>query len=164
MNILMIPPKFLMFSTSIFFSVIRKLASKIPPTNCHFTEYLPGNYSESFFFQSSENGLVSILLNKAHGLYCCSTRILRSAKHILSKPLAETMNMSVTMGQYPKKVKHAQAILLWKCDGETDPGNYRPISLLSNFSRLFEKVMFKLLKAFLDKHDVFFQSAIRFSW
>ena len=117
MNILMIPPKFLMFSTSIFFFVIRKLASKIPPTNCHFTEYLPGNYSESFFFNpvaalEIENGIVSMLLNKAHGLYCCPTRILSSAKHILSKPLAETMNMSVTMGQYPKKVKHAKAILL----------------------------------------------------
>ena len=108
MNILTIPPKFLMFSTSIFFSVIRKLASKIPPTNCHFTEYLSVYYNESFFFNPVaalviENGIVSILLNKAHGLYCCPTRILRSAEHILSKPLAETMNMLVTMDNTRKR-------------------------------------------------------------
>ena len=96
-----------------FSSVVRKLASKIPLTNCRLTElYLSGNYSESFFFNpvtafEVENGIVSILLNKAQGLYSCPTRILRSAKHILSKPLAEIMNMSVTMGQYPKKLKHA---------------------------------------------------------
>ena len=109
-----------------------------------------------------ENGIVSIFLNKAHGLYSCPTRILRSAKHILSKHLAEIMNMSVTMGQYLKKLKHAKAIPVYKCDHETDPGNYRPISLLSNFSRIFEKVMFKLLKAFLDKHDVLFKAQYGF--
>ena len=59
-----------------FSSVGRKLASKIPPTTCNFTEYLSGNYSESFFFNSVtaleiEKETFSIPLNKAHGLYSC---------------------------------------------------------------------------------------------
>ena len=147
-----------------FSSVSRKLASIIPPTTCHFTEYLSGNYCESFFFipvtdLEIENEIVSISPNKAHGLYSCPTRILCFAKHILSKPLAEIMNMSVTMGQYPTKLKHAKVIPVYKCDDETDPGrNYRPISLLSNFNRIFEKVMFKRLKTFLD-NDVIFHTA-----
>ena len=37
-----------------FSSVGRKLASIIPPTTRHFTEYLSGNYCKSFFFQSSD--------------------------------------------------------------------------------------------------------------
>ena len=53
-----------------FSSVGRKLASKIPPTTCNFTEYLSGNYSESFFFNSVtaleiEKETFSIPLNKA---------------------------------------------------------------------------------------------------
>ena len=70
--------------------------------------------------------------------------------------------MSVTMGQYPTKLKHAKVIPVYKCDDETDPGNYRPISLLSNFNRIFEKLMFKRLKAFFDKHDVIFKAQYSF--
>jgi len=59
-----------------FSSVGRKLASKIPPTYGNFTEYLSSNYSESFFFNpvtalEIENEIVSIPVNKAHGLYSC---------------------------------------------------------------------------------------------
>ena len=55
-----------------------------------------------------------------------------------------------------------KVIPVYKCDDETDRGNYGPISLLSNFNRIFEKVMFKRLKAFLDKHDVLFKAQYGF--
>ena len=57
------------------------------------------------------------------------------------------MNLSVTSGVYPSKLKHAKVIPLYKDDDETDPANYRPISLLSNFNRIFENIMFNGLKA-----------------
>ena len=70
---------------------------------------------------------------------------MRSVRHILSKPLADIMNKSVSQGMYPSKLKHAKVIPVYKSDDATDPGNYRPISLLSNFNRIFEKVMVKRL-------------------
>ena len=36
--------------------------------------------------------------------------------------------------------------------------NYRPISLLSIFNRIFEKMMFTRLKIFFQKHDVLYQN------
>ena len=63
-------------------------------------------------------------INKAHGLYSCPTRILRSVRHILSKPLADIMNKSVSQGVYPSKLKHAKVIPVYKSEDETDPGNY----------------------------------------
>ena len=65
---------------------------------------------------------------------------------------------------YPPKLKlkHAKVIPVYKSDDETDPGNYRPISLLSNFNRIFEKVMFKPLKMFLDQNDILFRSQYGF--
>ena len=88
--------------------------------------------------------------------------LLRCAKHILSKPLAELMNMSVPQGQHPSKLKHAKVIPIYKGEDKSDPGNYRPISLLSNFNRIFEKVMFKRLKTFLDKYEVLYRSQYGF--
>ena len=83
---------------------------------------------------------------------------------MLSKPLADIMNKSVSQGVYPSKLKHVKVIPVYKSDDETDPGNYRPISLLSNFNCIFEKVMFKQLKnlMFLDQNDILFRSQYGF--
>ena len=114
-------------------------------------DYMSGNFDKSSFFNpvmasEIETEILSISLNKGHGLYSCPTRILRSVRHILSKPLADVMNKSVSQGVCHSKLKHANVIPVYKSDNETYPGNYRPISLLSNFNGIFEKVMFKRLK------------------
>ena len=65
--------------------------------------------------------------------------------------------MSVQKGVFPSKLKEAKVIPVYKSDDETEPGNYRPISLLSVFNRLFEKLMYHRLKSFLDINNVLFK-------
>ena len=48
------------------------------------------------------------ILKKVYGLYSCSTRILRCARQLLSKPLSNIINKSVETGIYPKKLKHTK--------------------------------------------------------
>ena len=86
-----------------FSSLAPKLASKLFSTNREFTDYMSGNFDESFFFNpvvasELETEILTIPLNKAYGLSSCPTRILRSVRHILSKPLADAMNKSVSQG------------------------------------------------------------------
>ena len=45
---------------------------------------------------------------------------------------------------------------------ETDPSNYRPISLLSVFNRIFEKMMSNRLKSFFETHNLIFESQYGF--
>ena len=63
--------------------------------------------------------------------------------------------MSVQKGVFPSKLKEAKVIPVYKSDDETEPGNYRPISLLSVFNQLFEKLMYHRLKSFLDNNVLF---------
>ena len=70
--------------------------------------------------------------------------------------------MSVQEGVFPSKLKQAKVIPVYKSDDETDPGNYRPISLLSLFKRIFEKFMNHRLETFLDKNDIVFKSQYGF--
>ena len=98
----------------------------------------------------------------AYGLYSCPICILSGANHILSGPLADIFNMSVQKGVFPSKLKEAKVIPVYKCDDETEPGNYRPISLISVFNRIFEKLMYRRLKSFLDKNDVLFKAQYGF--
>ena len=71
------------------------------------------------------------------------------------------MNLSLTSGEYPSKLKHAKVIPVYKDDDETDPANHRPIPLLSYYNRIFEK-MFNLLKAFVDKNEILYRSKYGF--
>ena len=45
---------------------------------------------------------------------------------------------------------------------ETDPSNYRLISLLSVFNRIFEKTMYNRLKSFLEKYNLLFENQYGF--
>ena len=60
----------------------------------------------------------------------------------LSKPYNKLSQKSNILplfqsGKYPSKLRHAKVIPLYKGDDETDPSNYRPISLLSVFNQIF---------------------------
>ena len=151
-----------------FASVGNRLASELPNSNEHFSDYLPRTtYSGSFVFESvlpSEIELEIIMApsNKAHGLYSCPIRLLKCSRHIISKPFANTINQSVCMGIFPSQLKHAKIIPIYKDGNEDEPSHYRPISLLSLFNRLFEKVMYNRLKSFLNKYTVLYESQYGF--
>ena len=146
----------------VFSSVVQKLAASVPTDNHHFSEYLPTiNSSSSFFFEpvsslEIETEILPLPSNKAHGLYSCPIRALKCSRGILSLPLAQIMNISVTIGQYPSKLKHAKIIPSFKGGDETDPSNYCLISLLSLFNRLFEKIMYNRLKSYIEQNGLLY--------
>ena len=121
-----------------FASIGPQLASKIPHSPIHFSQYLPKDSCPSSSFALNivlpcevEAEINSLPPNKALGLYSCPVRILKDASQILSKPLAILLNKSIHSGIYPSKLKHAKIIPVFKNEDESDPNNYRPISLLS---------------------------------
>ena len=62
--------------------------------------------------------------------------------------------MSFEMGTYPHNLKITKVNPIFKNKG--DPlhfGNYRPISLLSNINKIFEKIVYKRLYSFLNKYN-----------
>ena len=144
-----------------FASCGHRLAAKLPHSEKHFSDYLNGysNTAESFVFHPVEaSEIISEILNlpqnKAYELYSCPIRLLKSAAHILSNPLTSIINCSVKQGIYPRKLKRAKIVPIFKSGDETDPNNYRPISLLSVFNKIFEKLMYKRLESFIKKNDL----------
>ena len=111
----------------------------------------------SFFFKPVTSHevkleILSIPNNKSHGLYSCPTKLLKCSCDIMSPVLANFLNKSVSLGEYPSKLKMSKIIPIYRADDETDACNYRPISLLSNFNRIFEKIMYNRMKVFIEKH------------
>ena len=151
-----------------FASIGPRLARNIPSPRKNFQDYLAGtNYYKSFFFDlvSASEVDMEILAtpsNKVYGLYSCPVHLLKSVRHSLSPLLAALMNKSISTGIYPHLLKHAKVIPVYKTGDETDPCNYRPISLLSVFNRLFEKLMYKRLRSYCEKNGIFFSSQYGF--
>jgi hypothetical protein len=48
-------------------------------------------------------------------------------------------------GNFPDRLKYAEVKPLFKNGDKTDPSNYRPISLLTSFSKIFEKIIYRRL-------------------
>ena len=73
--------------------------------------------------------------------------------HLVSPILATLINESFSSGIFPDKLKITKVITLHKTE---NPSNYRPISLLSIFSKIFEKVLHKRLYEFLEKNNLLY--------
>ena len=78
-------------------------------------------------------------------------QILKCGSNVISNTLAEIINLSISTGVYPNKLKMAKIVPIFK----TDPNNYRAISLLSNFNRIFEKLIFKRMESFIEQNNLF---------
>ena len=77
--------------------------------------------------------------------------MVKSVIRSISAPLCYIINLSLTIGIFPDKLKLARVTPIFKSGDPTVIGNYRPISVLSCFSKLFEKIMYNRTVKFLDK-------------
>jgi len=57
-------------------------------------------------------------------------------------------------GNVPQNMKTARIIPIYKSKNIQLMNNYRPISLLTNFSKILEKVMHKRVYSFLEMHNI----------
>ena len=70
----------------------------------------------------------------------------------ISVILAELINLSFSTGVFPSKLKEAIVIPIFKNKGSPlSTENYRPISLLSNIDKIYQKLMHKRLIDFIDR-------------
>ena len=53
-----------------------------------------------------------------------------------------------------KQIKNGKGHTIYKSDDKSDPNNYRPISLLSNFNRIFERLMYSRMESFIEQNNL----------
>ena len=70
------------------------------------------------------------------------------------KPLTHVCNQSLTTGVFPSEMKTAKIIPIYKAGDKHIFSNYRPISLLPQFSKILEKIFYKRLDDFITKQNI----------
>ena len=72
------------------------------------------------------------------------------------------VNTSFAEGTFPKALKTAKVTPIHKGGSKLDVANYRPISLLGSFSKIYEKLMHRRVLEFLDKNNSLFENQYGF--
>ena len=146
-----------------FATVGNRLAYNLPIPQKHHLDYVDKCKSpiSSFLFQpllpeELRSKIFLVPHDKSYGLYFSPTKLLTCSSAVIAPVLTEILNTSIRLGTYPSKLKIAKITPAFKNDDDMDANNYRPTSLLSNFNRLFEKIIYNRLTSYIKKHELLY--------
>ena len=123
-----------------------------------------GSSNEHSFFvtpaiQMEVSNIINLLkTGKSVGPNSVSTKLLEILSPNISTPLSlsQIINESFQSGTFPTKMQLAKVIPLFKKGCPLNSSNFRPKSLLSVFSNITEKIVYKRLYHFLEPHNVLY--------
>lgn len=92
--------------------------------------------------------------NSASGPDEVKPKPLKEVSGVVAVPLAHICNLIMTTGEFPDKMKQARVSALHKGGSFDDLNNYRPISILSIFSKIAEHIINKRITGFLNTHNI----------
>ena len=94
--------------------------------------------------------------NKSPGHDLIGSKVIKLCPEIFATNLSKIYNWGIENGKYPDDLKIAKVIALYKKGVKYDPNNYRPISLLSHFDKIFEKILCRRLVSFLERNKILY--------
>ena len=86
---------------------------------------------------------------KSYGEDELHPRFIRDMADFIAVPLTILFNRSMSEGYVPQRMKLAKVVPIFKGGSRIDPSNYRPISILSVFSKVLESLVSKSLNNFI---------------
>ena len=115
--------------------------------------------SNSIFINPfTEGSIKSQILNmktsKAYSSDSPRIQFLQASAEIISPVIALIFNQCIKEGVFPDSLKIAEVVPIFKKGCKTNPNNYRPISLLSPFAKIFENHIYLNLNSFFNKNNV----------
>ena len=147
----------------------KEFASKIAKSKTHIDDYLKRirQNTKSILLYPVTPTELDRLLNQipkknSAGYDDISNVLLKEIKPLILKPLVYIFNMSLSTGVFPKAMKKALVVPLYKGSARDELNNYRPISLLITLSKVLEKTMYTRVYNFLNDTNQIYDSQYGF--
>ena len=143
-----------------FSSIANKYTSTLPKYEKNYSEYLGNKIQETMYvWPTCPMEVKNILINSkpklSAGFDEIPLKLLKSSPDNIIMALSHIFNLSLSTGKVIGDFKIAKIILLYKKGDASDINNYRPISLLSNISKILEKIMYRRVISFLTDINFF---------
>jgi exonuclease III len=123
------------------------------------TNYMSTLTRPSFVIEPTSGLEISGIINglkteSASGCDLISTRFCKRAVLFLSEAISRLINNCLSANIFPSCLKLARVIPILKSGSQLVLNNYRPISILNIFSKIFEYVLLNRLQGYLNSHKV----------
>ena len=150
-----------------FTNVANDITKTIPRTLKSPLSYLANPNLNSFFTSPCTPSEVSSFIQALKNGKCCDPnsipiKLLRILESHISVHLSCLISESFVTGIFPDKLEIAKVIHEFKKGLTTKKSNYRPISLLFIFSKIFEIAMYQRLYKFFDIYELLFNMLFGF--
>ena len=132
-----------------FINIGNELDKKIPTTPTKLTHFIPKNYNINLFLTPASpdeiDKIIEKLKNCATGWDGIPAIVIKENKETLKPALMHIINLSLSNGIFPSELKIANVIPIFKNTNPEEITNYRPVSLLTTISKVFEKIFYTRL-------------------
>ena len=150
-----------------FTNMADNLNKKIPQTNNAFQDFLKNPNKPSLYLNGTTPHEISLVIDSlkssnASDIYGITSKFVKLGNTAVINNLTIIFNKSLQEGTFPHLIKIAKVIPVFKNDSPLDVSNYRPISLLPAFSKIFERLMHNRLISFITKHQLLTPSQFGF--
>ena len=144
-----------------FSNISSSLVKLLPSANTKFSDYLNSPNPSSMFFFPTTPYEISLIISKTISKFSAGwdnipSFVLKYLPSNFLSALSYIFNLSLSQGKFPSYFKHSRVIPLFKKKGSTNNiSNYRPISLLSNLSKILEKIVYNRVYSFFTRFNLF---------
>ena len=149
-----------------FVNVGPDLAKNIPLSDTSFHDYLTRYEVEmqdaNISMDDLKNAFQTLKRNKAPGYDDVTSNVILSVIDEIVTPLYHSIKLSFQSGIFPNKLKVAKISPVFKKDDRCNLSNYRPISVLTVFSKLYEKLMYNNLYSHFSSNRLLYKRQFGF--
>ena len=135
------------------------LDKKIPPSRTNPNHFNKKNYNINIFLSPATDYEIGKIIDNlqecATGWDSIPANILKENKNTIISILTHVINNSLSSGIFPRELKIANVIPLFKNGSIEEITNFRPVSLSSTFLKIYEKIFYKRLINFLKAQNFF---------
>ena len=133
-----------------------KLAAELESTDSTYSDYLRSPNPQSLFLKKAtepetRKHIDEADIKKATGIDKIPAKVLKWAIDLFAPILTKLFNKCIEEGVYPDSLKLARVTPVFKGGNQNETTSYRPISILTQINRVFEKLLRDRLYSFLGK-------------
>ena len=114
--------------------------------------------AQSMFFTPASNleiiKIIKNFKNKKVAVEDFPVKLLKFLSPKIANMIGEIFNYSFDTEMYPDSLKIARVVPIFKSGSRLDVKNYRPVSILTNINKIFEKLVHSRLGSFLENYNV----------
>ena len=129
-----------------------------------FKDYMPPSTPNSIYLQHCTEDEVGQIIKELENSKSRNfpIRVIKKLSHILTPVLTAHFNRAMMEGTFPSILKLGKITPVYKKDDEQLLENYRPISTLPIFGKIFEKIIYTRLYGFFTSNNILNKSQFGF--